>query len=152
MVPKFLAVLGDKDPAEVVALGSKVIQNDGHMMLPYWQARISEVTKRKEDLAKEGREVEEVSHIRAEDNLADLGTRGKVKLSELGLHSRWQVGPSFLLFPREPWRLRDLAAINCDKAMTAWPRSGPSHQTTRYSTQRTSPRPRLGDAGLSGSS
>jgi hypothetical protein len=40
-----------------------VIQKDDHAMLPYWQARTSEVTNRKEDLAKEGCEVEEVSHV-----------------------------------------------------------------------------------------
>ena len=44
------------------------IQKDGHMMLPYLQVRIFKVTKHKEDLAREGHTLEEVSHVRAEDN------------------------------------------------------------------------------------
>ena len=59
------------------------IQKDGHMMLPYLQVRIFQVTKHKEDLAREGHKVEEVSHVRAEDNTANLGTRGLVKLSKV---------------------------------------------------------------------
>ena len=70
------------------------------------------MTNRKEDLAKEGREVEEVSHVRAEDNPAVLGTRGPARPSELNSHSQWQTGPSFLTLPREQWRLRGRATIN----------------------------------------
>ena len=73
------------------------IQKDGHTMLPYWQARISKVTMHREDLAKEGRKVEEVLHVQAEVNPADLGARELAKLSELGPHSKWQAGPSFLM-------------------------------------------------------
>ena len=73
------------------------IQKDGHTMLPYWQARISKVTMHREDLAKEGRKVEEVLHVQAEANPADLGARELAKLSELGPHSKWQAGPSFLM-------------------------------------------------------
>ena len=53
------------------------------MMLPYLQVRIFQVTKHKEDLAREGHKVEEVSHVRAEDNPVNLGTRGLVKLSKV---------------------------------------------------------------------
>ena len=71
-------------------------QKDVHTMLPYWQVRISEVTKHREDLAKEGNEVEEVLHVHAEDNPAELATRRPTQLSKLGSHSKWQTGPSFL--------------------------------------------------------
>ena len=95
------------------------IQKDGHTILPYWQARVSEVTKHREDLAKDGCDVEEVLNFRAEDSLDDFGTRGLAKLSELGLHSMWQTGPSFLMLPHEQWPLRDLAAVNSHKATTS---------------------------------
>ena len=88
-------------------------------MPPYWQARISEVVKLREDLAKEGLELEEVSHVRADDNLADLGTRGTVKLRPLVPRSMWQNGPNFLALPRMQWPLKFLAGINLHKAVAA---------------------------------
>ena len=39
------------------------IHKDGNTMLLNWQARISEVTKHRKDLAKDGPKVEEVSHV-----------------------------------------------------------------------------------------
>ena len=77
------------------------------------------MTKHRKDLAREGREVEEVLHVRAEDKPADLGPKGLVKLSKLGPHSKWQAGPSFLTLPCKQWPLRDLAAINLNKAKAA---------------------------------
>ena len=88
-------------------------------MIPYWQARISEVTRHREDLAKEGGQGKEVLYVRAEDNLAYLGKTGLAKLSKLGLHSKWQAGPRFLTLPCEQWPLRDLGNIFFDKAATA---------------------------------
>ena len=60
--------------------------------------------------------VEPVTHVASALNPADLGTRGNVKIEELGAGSRWQTGPEFLTSPREQWPLRDLAVINQDKA------------------------------------
>ena len=110
------------------------IQKNGHVLLPYWQARISEVTKHREDLAKEGCEVEEVLHLRAEDNLADLRTRRLAKLSKLGPHSKWQAGPSFLSLLCDQWLLRDLAAINLDKTTAAAGAAGPSCEILNTTT------------------
>ena len=49
---------------------------DGHNMPPSW---ISELTNLREDLTREVREVEEVSHVRAEHNPAVLGMRELAK-------------------------------------------------------------------------
>ena len=68
------------------------IQKDALTLPPHWQAGISEVTKLGRDLAKEGRKMKEGSHVRAEDNPADLGTGGLTRISKADSRSKWQKG------------------------------------------------------------
>ena len=91
---------------------------DANTIHPHWQAGISEVTKLGGDLAKEGRKMKQVLHVRAEDNPADLETGGLTRISKTDSQSKWQAGPSLPTVPREHWPLRDRAAINHGKATT----------------------------------
>ena len=44
-----------------------------------------------------------VHHWPGEDNIADLGTKGKATIQDIARGSRWQTGPSSLSFPRDKW-------------------------------------------------
>ena len=44
--------------------------------------------------------------VNTDENIADLGTRGKVSPLDLGKGSRWQEGPSWLKEPFEKWPIR----------------------------------------------
>ena len=59
--------------------------------------------------------VDKVHHISGVLNVADLATRGGVKLCDLGPDSLWQKGPDFLSCRRERWQVsRDFMKVNSD--------------------------------------
>ena len=47
--------------------------------------------------------IEEVFHVASAENIADICTRKESKLSDLGIGSTWQSGPSWLTQPRYSW-------------------------------------------------
>ena len=62
---------------------------------PYFHNRVMEIRENMKSLS-DICVVEEVFHVAGDLNVADLGTRPGVKLSDLGPDSLWQKGPSFL--------------------------------------------------------
>ena len=50
--------------------------------------------------------IEEWYWIETQDNPADLGTRGKCSVKDLGPNTMWRNGPAWLCQPVETWPLR----------------------------------------------
>ena len=70
---------------------------------PYFANRVMEILRIREQLREFTDDLDPVSHIRGEDNPADLGTRGLVSVGDLGPGSTWQTGPEFLTRDYETW-------------------------------------------------
>ena len=69
---------------------------------PFFHNRRSELLENMDAMAKIC-EVENVHWVCSADNVADLLTRGTVKLDEIGPKSIWMKGPKFLQQRRELW-------------------------------------------------
>merc|ERR1711867_68144 len=72
------------------------VRKSGTIYKPYFQNRIGEVQKNLQKLAAKVETVEEPLKIAGAENPADIGTRGKAKLEDIGPASLWQMGPDFL--------------------------------------------------------
>ena len=70
---------------------------------PFFGNRVSEIQRLRLDLSEMTDNLAPVHHIPGELNPADIGTRGGVKVEELGCDSLWQCGPEFLGRPYEEW-------------------------------------------------
>ena len=70
---------------------------------PYFANRVLEILRIREQIALLTTNLAPISHIPGDCNPADLGTRGAVKLMDLGPGSEWQVGPKFLREDFELW-------------------------------------------------
>ena len=70
---------------------------------PYFGNRVSEIQHLREQLREVTDDLTPVHHIPGDTNPADIGTRGRVRVDELGRGSTWQEGPSFLSLPYEDW-------------------------------------------------
>ena len=78
------------------------LENTGSSLKPYFHNRISEV-KENMKLLSDYCKVEKFAHIAGKENVADIATHSKAKLSDLGPESIWQKGPLFLSWRRELW-------------------------------------------------
>ena len=81
------------------------VRRPGGMYKPYFQNRIGEIQRNMKKLAEKVDVVEEPLKIAGPENPADIGTRGKAKLDDIGPASLWQLGPYFLCRERDAWGL-----------------------------------------------
>merc|ERR1711867_335962 len=88
-----------------------VVRRSGATYKPYFQNRIGEIQKNFQLLATKVETVEEPLKIAGPDNPADIGTRGKARLEDIGPASLWQLGPDFLCRERELWDLEILDEV-----------------------------------------
>jgi hypothetical protein len=79
------------------------LKKSGALMRPYFANRVSESLMLLKELERLCEEVVEVRHVAGHLNPADLGTRGNVKMADMGPGSPWQVGPEFLKLERDQW-------------------------------------------------
>ena len=62
---------------------------------PFMHTRLSEILNLREKMGKKTNQ-EDVFHVASSDNIADICTRKESCLTEIGLGSSWQFGPSWL--------------------------------------------------------
>merc|ERR1711867_193728 len=81
------------------------VRRPGGTYRPYFQNRVGEVQRNLQALAAQVPVVEEPLKIAGASNPADIGTRGKARLEDIGPASLWQLGPDFLCRERQLWDL-----------------------------------------------
>ena len=81
------------------------VRRPGGTYRPYFQNRVGEVQQNLQALAAQVSVIEEPLKIAGTSNPADIGTRGKARLEDIGPGSLWQLGPDFLCRERELWDL-----------------------------------------------
>ena len=81
------------------------VRRPGTAYKPYFQNRIGEIQRNLGKLEHKVNVVEQPLKIAGPENPADIGTRGKAKLEDIGPASLWQLGPDFLCRERELWGL-----------------------------------------------
>ena len=77
------------------------VRRPGGTYKPFFQNRVGEIQRNFKKLAEKVPVVEEPLKIAGPENPADIGTRGKAKLEDIGPNSLWQMGPDFLCRERE---------------------------------------------------
>ena len=89
---QFLTVSAYTD--SMCSLGA--LQKSTAALRPFFGNRVMEIARLREQMCEMVVELPPVSHVSGEQNPADLGTRGRVSVGDLGPSSTWQVGPAFL--------------------------------------------------------
>ena len=83
------------------------VRREGAHFKPYFQNRVAEIRANLAELEGLVTEVEPTLKIAGHLNPADLCTRGRVEPHQISAQSEWQLGPGFLLEPREEWPLQE---------------------------------------------
>ena len=96
MSPKGVVMLSDS-MCSIAAVETK-----SRSLKPFFHNRVAEIINNMEEM-KQYCPVEKIFHIPGNLNPADLATRGKAHLSDLGPGSFWQTGPSFFRLRRDKW-------------------------------------------------
>ena len=94
-------------PAGVIMLADSkctisAIDTASRALKPFFHNRVSEILQTIEEM-KGYCKVEDIHYVPSDLNPADLATRNKTSLTEIGPASFWQKGPSFLCFGRDYW-------------------------------------------------
>merc|ERR1711867_250975 len=88
------------------------VRRPGGTYKPYLQNRVGEVQRNLQLLASKNTIVEEPLKIAGTANPADIGTRGRASLEDIGPASLWQLGPDFLCQDRDSWPLEVPEEVN----------------------------------------
>ena len=88
------------------------VRRPGGTYKPYFQNRVGEVQRNLQLLASQVSVVEEPLKIAGPANPADIGTRGKASLEDIGPALLWQLGPDFLCQERDSWPLEVPEEVN----------------------------------------
>ena len=73
-------------------------------VLEIWFAnRVAEIQDHLDSWKRKGIEVEAIHHWPGLGNIADLATKGKATVNDIGPGSSWQCGPRETSYPRESW-------------------------------------------------
>ena len=79
------------------------LQKSTAALRPFFGNRVMEIIRLREQIHEMVVGLPPVGHVPGEQNPADLGTRGKVSVGDLGPSSTWQVGPAFLRQDYDCW-------------------------------------------------
>ena len=95
-------------PAKISLLGDSQctiasVDCQQHLLGTWFGNRVAEVIEHMRAWQEEGIEVDEIHHWPGLRNIADLGTKGKATLEEIGEDSEWQCGPKEVRFERDTW-------------------------------------------------
>ena len=112
---KALSKLKQPPVSAIILLDSECIistlEVSAKKLKPFFHNRRGEMLENIE-IANDICPVEPVHHVSGSLNPADVATRGEAKLSDIGVDSFWQVGPSFLRTPRDTWPVtRDFVRV-----------------------------------------
>ena len=78
------------------------VDTTSRALKPFFHNRVSEIIENMNEMKKYC-QVEDIFYVSGDLNPADLATRDKAVLSDLGPGSFWQKGPSFLGSRRDTW-------------------------------------------------
>ena len=89
----------------------------GRTVGPYFANRVNEYHQLRSEIEELVPEVEPLQHVPGEKNIsADMCTRGRAAVDDIGPGSTWQEGPGFLKLERDQWPLsRDFENGNLPK-------------------------------------
>ena len=79
------------------------IETQDRVLQAWFANRVAEIVNHMKSWERKKVEVEKIHHWPGLSNVADLATKGKASLDNIGPGSSWQRGPTEASFPRESW-------------------------------------------------
>ena len=76
------------------------IETQDRVLQVWFANRVAEITDHMKSWERKQVEVEKIHHWPGLTNVADLATKGKARISDIGPRSSWQWGPIEVSFPR----------------------------------------------------